>query len=104
MPKMDPKGAEAMKKAMTGEGQPNVLEKIRKALGLSEEQQPPAEDVSSPEAKKEKTRSLLNKLRDRGSNIQPSSESDEEQEIKRRLEEELASPVRQVSSRRGPVE
>lgn len=103
MPKMDPKGADAMRKAMTGEGEPGILEKIRKALGLDTPEEPAQEDVSSPEAKKEKTRNLLSKLRDRGSNIQPSSESDEEQEIKRRLEEELASPARPSSSGRGLI-
>lgn len=109
MPKMDPKGAESMKKQFAGDPNEGILSRVRKALGMDgdEEQQPKQEDVGKPEVRKEKTRNLLNKLRDRGSNIQPSSMSEEEEELKRQLEEELASParMRRPSSLRGePVE
>lgn len=110
MPKMDPKGAAALKKQFAGDPNTGILSKVRKALGMGgdeEDTQPKQEDVGNPEVRKEKTRNLLNKLRDRGSNIQPSSMNEEEEELKRQLEEELASParMRRPSSLRGePVE
>lgn len=105
MPKMDPKGAEAMRKAMTGGGEPGILEKIRKALGLEGDTEPAAEDVGRPDVKKEKTRQLLQKLRG-GSNIQPSplEAQDEDERLKQMMEEEAASRIRRASSKRGPVE
>lgn len=89
MPEMDKKKVKAFQKSFLGQDQEDegIISKVRRLLGAAQEDQVDAADT--PEKRKEKTRQLLEKLRAKSPGIQPAPIDEDEEELKRRLEEEM---------------
>lgn len=95
MPQLDKQKTKAFQKSFMGQDQNDegILSKVKRLLGAAEEDQ--VDSAETPEKRKEQTRQLLEKLRAKSPSIQPAPMEEDEEELKRRLEEEMMRLGRQ---------
>jgi hypothetical protein len=100
MPEMDKKKVRTFQKSFVGQGRDQkddgILSKVKRLLGAAQEDV--IESGENMEGRKEKTRQLLEKLRAKSPSIQPAPLEEDEEELRRQLEEEAAAQGR----RSGP--
>jgi hypothetical protein len=94
MSELDKRKVRSFQKSFTGQdqGEGGILDKVKRLMGAAEEDQ--VESGDTPDKRKEKTRQLLEKLRAKSPSIQPAPLEEDEEELKRRLEEEIAAQGR----------
>lgn len=93
MPEMNKEKVKKFQKSFLGQEEEGILDKVKRLLNAAEE-----DTVDSPDTtqkRKEKTKELLQKLQGKPPGIQPAPIEDDEEDLKRRLEEEMMRLGRQ---------